>query len=336
VPAESLDEAAGQALRARILAAVTCRTSTKVGVGLSLSYHLIQALGGELEYASDGRGTRFWFSLPSALAPPRAAVAELLPGTRLNSADRIADSSLAARLVGASALLDQPAPEKSASVPTAAAPVGPHSLPQAQHKGTVVSSAPSRASQKRKPEPGARSGAAGGAGLALDAGSGAVGSLSDAAPRKRFQSADPLGATGPAAVAAHGLAASSRPHVLLVEDSAVCAKMMGLHLRKLQCSCTIAENGRVAVDLLRGAARGLFTLVLMDLRMPVMDGFEACGIIKRELDLAALPVVAVSGETGLDAATLRASSGFDGFLSKPVKQQQVKEVLEAFCNTHEV
>jgi CheY-like chemotaxis protein len=99
-------------------------------------------------------------------------------------------------------------------------------------------------------------------------------------------------------------------------------------LRKLKCSYVHAENGRVAVDLLRHTAPGMFTLVLCDLRMPVMDGFEACKTIKAETP--SLPVVALSGETGLDTKTLIEVNGFNGFVPKPVKYQQIEDIIATY------
>ena len=99
-------------------------------------------------------------------------------------------------------------------------------------------------------------------------------------------------------------------------------------LRKLECSYAHAENGQAALELLRDAAPGMFTLVLCDLRMPVMDGFEASKLIRAEFK--GLPIVALSGETGWDTKTLVEDGSFDAFVPKPVK----KQALEAVVATH--
>jgi CheY-like chemotaxis protein len=77
----------------------------------------------------------------------------------------------------------------------------------------------------------------------------------------------------------------------------VCAKLLCMQLGKLNCSTVRCENGKEAVDLLRCAAPGMYSLVLMDLRMPVMDGFEATAILKNDVKLMC-PIVAVSAESG--------------------------------------
>ena len=97
-----LDEASMQALRNRLLSGMSSRTSQRLGLGLSLSYKLVQSLGGELQYATnfasrsfdnndmDGAcasglkrsGTRFWFSLPTSSTVKRdVAQSELTPET---------------------------------------------------------------------------------------------------------------------------------------------------------------------------------------------------------------------------------------------------------------
>jgi PAS domain S-box-containing protein len=118
-------------------------------------------------------------------------------------------------------------------------------------------------------------------------------------------------------VANRGLKALDSPHVLVVEDTPTAANILCMLLKRLGCSTDRAENGQLAVDMLRGSAEGLYDLVLMDLRMPVMDGFEATRIIKEEKLTEAL-VVALTAEDSSDVRTRCADLGFDGFYSKPM------------------
>ena len=94
-----------------------------------------------------------------------------------------------------------------------------------------------------------------------------------------------------------GVAPGARPLVLVVEDTDVSASLLCMHLRNLNCTSHRAENGEVAISMLRSApAPNMYSLVLMDLRMPVMDGFEATRIIKGS-NACNIPVVALTGET---------------------------------------
>ena len=69
-----------------------------------------------------------------------------------------------------------------------------------------------------------------------------------------------------------------------------------MQLKKMNCSTHRAENGRIAVDILKNSMPGTFDMVLMDLRMPVMDGLEATKLIRNELKINDLPILALTGE----------------------------------------
>lgn len=101
-----------------------------------------------------------------------------------------------------------------------------------------------------------------------------------------------------------------------------------MQLRKLECFCTHAENGQKALDVLQGATNGTFDLVLCDLRMPIMDGVEVCNLIKAKYQ--DLPVVALSGESGLDIEAFVRVNGFDDFVPKPAKCTHIKFVVETY------
>ena len=128
-----------------------------------------------------------------------------------------------------------------------------------------------------------------------------------------------------------GFKAKTLPLVLVVEDSDVCAKVLCMHIRKLKCSTFRAENGQVALDILREAIPGMYDLVLMDLRMPVMDGLEATRRIKTDPRLKGLPVVALTGEVGLKTKEECDEIKFDGFCAKPMKRAALVNILETHC-----
>jgi len=137
--------------------------------------------------------------------------------------------------------------------------------------------------------------------------------------RATLASGDPLSIMGATSsdVASRGLKALDAPHVLVVEDTPTAANILCLLLKKLGCSTDRAENGKLAVEMLRGSDEGLYDLVMMDLRMPVMDGFEATRIIKEEKLTEAL-IVALTAEDSVDVRTRCTNLGFDGFYSKPM------------------
>ena len=107
-----------------------------------------------------------------------------------------------------------------------------------------------------------------------------------------------------------------------------------MQLRNLKCSYVHAANGRIAVELLRNAAPGTFSLVLMDVYMPIMDGYEATRAIRYELKLFDLPIVAISGEGGYESDEhLVTSCGFSAVFSKPISRQQIKQLLSTYCSS---
>mmetsp|Transcript_41405 Transcript_41405/g.42033 ORF Transcript_41405/g.42033 Transcript_41405/m.42033 type:complete len:371 (-) Transcript_41405:125-1237(-) len=115
--------------------------------------------------------------------------------------------------------------------------------------------------------------------------------------------------------------------VLVVEDTNAAAKLLCMMLKKLDCSSNRAENGKEALDILRDASPDKFDLILMDLRMPVMDGLEATKIIKGEMKLN-VPVIALTGESGLEIKNKCEAIGFDEFYTKPLRRVQLKDLVE--------
>jgi CheY-like chemotaxis protein len=117
--------------------------------------------------------------------------------------------------------------------------------------------------------------------------------------------------------------------VLLAEDNAVNRLLATRLLEKRGHKVVVATNGREAVDALD---RGGFDLVLMDVQMPEMDGFEATAAIRKKEQgtgvhqtVVALTAHAMKGdrERCLDA-------GMDGYLSKPIRPQELDDLLERY------
>ena len=118
--------------------------------------------------------------------------------------------------------------------------------------------------------------------------------------------------------------------VLPKKNTKTGAKFLTMQLQRMNCYTHRAENGHVAVDLLTRMLPGTFDLVLMDLRMPVMDGLDATRLIKNELQMRDLPVVALTGEMIEWCRAECEGIGFDDFFQKPMK----KDKLEALINRY--
>lgn len=111
----------------------------------------------------------------------------------------------------------------------------------------------------------------------------------------------------------------------------MCAKVLVNKLKFMGCSSDVADNGFVAISKLRSAAIGQYSLVLMDIRMPVMDGFEATRIAKFELKIST-PIVAVTAETSSDVKQKCSEVGFDSCFAKPLANKELQELLDVYIH----
>jgi signal transduction histidine kinase/CheY-like chemotaxis protein len=119
----------------------------------------------------------------------------------------------------------------------------------------------------------------------------------------------------------HGL------RILLAEDHVVNQKVAVHMLERMGHTIAVAQNGREALDAIEAAE---FDVVLMDLQMPVMDGLVAIRIIRqREMTTGAhLPVVALTAHAMAGDKDRCLAAGFDGYLSKPIRQAELRAGLE--------
>lgn len=117
--------------------------------------------------------------------------------------------------------------------------------------------------------------------------------------------------------------------VLLVEDHDINARVATRMLQRLGCAVTWARGGAEGLE---AAASGKHDLVLLDLRMPDLDGYEVVTALRRrEGDGPHVPVVAMTADvTDEDRARCQAC-GMDGFLAKPVDMRVLSEVVDRFC-----
>ena len=120
-------------------------------------------------------------------------------------------------------------------------------------------------------------------------------------------------------------AASGGPVVMLVEDFQDTREMMRRMLELQGCRVVEAVNGQEAIEI---SQRGGLDLVLMDLNMPVLDGFNATLRIREYERTRDVPVVAV---TAFDSAESRAAAGAVGcceYVVKPLDLEHLATLLE--------
>jgi len=117
--------------------------------------------------------------------------------------------------------------------------------------------------------------------------------------------------------------------ILLVEDLAHNRMLVRQILKKSHSEVVEAENGQNAVDIWEGEQN--FDLIIMDMNMPIMDGFEATQLIRKkelEQNLSRIPIIALTALAmrGDEEKCIRV--GCDGYIPKPVDGLQLKQVCE--------
>jgi len=115
-------------------------------------------------------------------------------------------------------------------------------------------------------------------------------------------------------------------HLLVVDDNKVNRLLLERTLLQLGHRVTLAENGKVALDLL-GA--GSFDLVLLDIEMPEMDGFEVLARLRDDVVLRDIPVIVTSSMEGLDNIVRCIELGADDYLPKPLNTVLLRARLRA-------
>ncbi|PSK89744.1 response regulator [Taibaiella chishuiensis] len=91
-----------------------------------------------------------------------------------------------------------------------------------------------------------------------------------------------------------------------------------------------ASNGREAVDMLESGMAA--DLVLMDIMMPEMDGYEAMGYIRNKLQMKSLPIIAITAKAMADDRELCLAAGASDYISKPVDTQKLRSLLRVWLS----
>jgi PAS domain S-box-containing protein len=137
----------------------------------------------------------------------------------------------------------------------------------------------------------------------------------------------PSAEAAPVLVTRHSLRENNHHlRILLVEDNAVNRMLAVRLLEKRGHQVTMAENGKEAVAAFEKSS---FDLVLMDVQMPVMDGFEATAAIRQREKASGehLPIVAMTAHAMTGDRQRCLDAGMDDYISKPIQLQELTELL---------
>jgi CheY-like chemotaxis protein len=117
--------------------------------------------------------------------------------------------------------------------------------------------------------------------------------------------------------------------ILIVEDSPLVRKMYGLVFSPREHELDTAEDGRKGLEALTAASQR-YDLILLDLRMPDMDGVEFIRAVKRTSALAGIPIVLTTVEADSSELLLQAKAlGVAAVVKKPWKPQQLRKLVQA-------
>jgi len=118
--------------------------------------------------------------------------------------------------------------------------------------------------------------------------------------------------------------------ILLAEDVAINAEIIMMLLESKEIKCDHAENGAIAVKLFREHPEGYYDAILMDMRMPEMDGLEATRMIRNEdrADAKRIPIIALTANAFDEDVQRSLQAGLNAHLSKPVHAEDLFHTLE--------
>ncbi|MBD5476481.1 MAG: response regulator [Lachnospiraceae bacterium] len=119
-------------------------------------------------------------------------------------------------------------------------------------------------------------------------------------------------------------------HVLVVDDIEPNRLVLVKILSSLGAVCDTACNGQEALELFTGSAPGTFDLILMDVQMPVLDGYAATKAIRGSGHPSAktLPIIAMTANAFVDDIREAIESGMDAHIAKPIQLDKLKDTIE--------
>ncbi|MBK5275480.1 MAG: response regulator [Desulfuromonadales bacterium] len=116
-----------------------------------------------------------------------------------------------------------------------------------------------------------------------------------------------------------------KKRILIIEDEESLLKLETILLTVKGYAVSGASTGKDAMVKL---ADKMFNLILLDLMLPDIDGFELCRFIKQNPRTAQVPVIILTARKGLDDQERGTSCGADAYLTKPFKSAMIIEVIE--------
>ena len=117
-----------------------------------------------------------------------------------------------------------------------------------------------------------------------------------------------------------------KPRLLIAEDDPVIRQLLGMLLQRSNYDIDTAETGLKAVEMWEYEE---YDLILMDVQMPILNGFEATGAIRaKELDCGGhIPIVAMTAHALKEDEEMCLAAGMDAYISKPIDFKKSLQVI---------
>ncbi|MBR4415139.1 MAG: response regulator, partial [Victivallales bacterium] len=119
--------------------------------------------------------------------------------------------------------------------------------------------------------------------------------------------------------------------ILLAEDVEINAEIMVMVLETREMEVDLAKNGKIAVEMFESHPEGYYDAILMDMRMPEMDGLTATRAIRamNRVDSKVIPIIALTANAFDEDVQRSMQAGLNAHLSKPVEPDALYETLES-------
>ena len=117
--------------------------------------------------------------------------------------------------------------------------------------------------------------------------------------------------------------------VLIVEDERDTRDALATLLQMVGYRTMVAENGQRALELLKESGGAKPCLILLDLMMPVMNGWQFREAQRTDESIASIPVIVITADPA--AENMAQPFGFSGFLKKPINFDQLSATIAAYC-----
>lgn len=117
--------------------------------------------------------------------------------------------------------------------------------------------------------------------------------------------------------------------VLAAEDNSLNSEILKFILEDMGINVNLVENGKLAVKAFQESRPGEYAMILMDIMMPVMDGYEASRIIRnmKRPDAAKIPIIALTANAFAEDIVRSSEAGMDAHITKPIDENKLKECM---------